>query len=162
MIPTFTNYKFLLRFSRQMFLQVEYLHSSCSWRQKELKEPNMAFSFKSRKTRFLATEKKSLFWSGKTNYLLSCSVLCARQASCRSANFLENPGLCYLFRRKMQTSSAAGRLLQRDSSFYLTKVFGIDEMPCFLVTPSDNVHLITSKFKGLPALADKTRTVPLK
>ena len=61
MIPTFTNYNFILRFSRQMFLQVEYLHSSCSWRQKELKETNMAFSFKSRKTRFLATEKKASF-----------------------------------------------------------------------------------------------------
>ena len=62
----------------------------------------------------------------------------------------------------MQISSAAERLLQRDGSFYLTKVFDIDEMPCFSVTPSDNVHLITNKFKGFPALADKTRIVPLK
>ena len=43
-----------------------------------------------------------------------------------------------------------------------TQVFGIDDLPCFLVTPSDNVHLFTNKFKGLPALADKTRIIPLK
>ena len=45
----------------------------------------------------------------------------------------------------MQTSSATGWLLQRDGSFYLTKVFGIDDMPCYLVTPSDNVHVLRVK-----------------
>ena len=68
----------------------------------------------------------------------------------------------HLLRGEMQTSSATGWLLQRDGSFYLTKVFGIDDMPCYLVTPSDNVHLTTNKYKALPALADKTRIVPLK
>ena len=110
----------------------------------------MAFSFKSKKTLFFSYREENLFWSGKTDYLLSCSLLCARQASCGSANFLEHTGLCYLLGGEMQTSSATGRLLQRDGSFYLTKVFGIDDIPCFLVTPSDNVHLITNKFKGLP------------
>ena len=105
--------------------------------------------------------EESLLWSG-TGSLLSCSVLCMRQASCSGANFLEKAELCYLLRDEMQTSSATGRLLQRDGSFYLTNVFGIDDMPCYLVTPSDNVHLITNKFKGLPALVDKTRIVRLK
>ena len=163
MILIFTNYKFLLRFSRQMFLQVEYLFAVVLFLAAKTTEgaENGVF-FQIKENTFFSYREENLFWSGKTDYLLSCSVLCARQASCRSANFLENPGLCYLLRSEMQTSSAAGRLLQRDGSFYLTKVFGIDEMPCFLVTPSDNVNLITSKLKGLPALADKTRTVPLK
>ena len=58
----------------------------------------------------------------------------------------------------MQTSSATERLFKRDGSFYLTKVFGIDDMPFFSVTPSDNVHLITNKF----VLAEKTSTVKIK
>ena len=78
------------------------------------------------------------------------------------ANFLENPGLCYLLRGEMQTSSATGRLLERDGSFYPTKVFGFDDMPRSLVTISDNVHLITNKLRGLPTLANKTRIVGTK
>ena len=34
--------------------------------------------------------------------------------------------LCHLLRGKMQTSSAAGHLYQRDGSIYLTKVFATD------------------------------------
>ena len=163
MIHTFTNHKFVLRFSRQMFLQVEYLFAVVLFSAAKTTEgaENGVF-FQIKENTFFSYRDKSLFWSGKTDSLLSCSVLCARQASCRSANFLENPGLCYLLGGEMQISSAAERLLQRDGSFYLTKVFDIDEMPCFSVTPSDNVHLITNKFKGFPALADKTRIVPLK
>lgn len=78
--------------------------------------------FKIKENTFFSYKEESLFWSIKTDYLLSCSVLCARQASCRSANFLENQGLCYLLRGEIEASSAAGRLLQRDGSFYLTKV----------------------------------------
>ena len=58
----------------------------------------------------------------------------------------------------METSSATERLLKRDGSFYLTKIFGIDDMAFFSVTPSDNVHLITNKF----VLAEKTSTVKIK
>ena len=160
---TFTNHKFVPRFSRQMFPQVEYLFAVVLFSAAKTTEgaENGVF-FQIKENNFFSYRDKSLFWSGETDSLLSCSVLCARQASCRSANFLENPGLCYLLRGEMQTSSATGRLLQRDGSFYLTKVFGIDDMPCFSVTPSDNVHLITNQFKGLPTLADKTRIVPLK
>ncbi|XP_066014570.1 uncharacterized protein [Pocillopora verrucosa] len=66
--------------------------------------------------------EESLLWSG-TGSLLSCSVLFMRQASCSGANFLEKAELCYLLRDEMQTSSATGRLLQRDGSFYLKKVY---------------------------------------
>ena len=146
-----------------MFLKVEYLFVFVLFLAAKTTEgAEHGVFFQIKENMFFSYRDKSLFWSGKTDSLLSCSVLCARQASCRSANFLENPGLCYLLRGEMQTSSATGRLLQRDGSFYLTKVFGIDDIPCFLVTPSDNVHLITNKCKGLPTLADKTRIVPLK
>ena len=146
-----------------MFLKVEYLFVFVLFLAAKTTEgAEHGVFFQIKENMFFSYREKSLFWSGKTDSLLSCSVLCARQASCRSANFLENPGLCYLLRGEMQTSSATGRLLQRDGSFYLTKVFVIDDMPCFSVTPSDNVHLITNKFKGLPTLADKTRIVPLK
>ena len=146
-----------------MFLKVEYLFVFILFLAAKTTEgaENGVF-FQIKENMFFSYREKSLFWSGKTDSLLSCSVLCARQASCRSANFLENTGLCYLLRGEMQTSSATGRLLQRDGSFYLTKVFVIDDMPYFSVTPSDNVHLITNKFKGLPTLADKTRIARLK
>ena len=61
--------------------------------------------------------EESLLCSG-TGSLLSCSVLCMRQASCCGANFLEKAELCYLLRHEMQISSATGRLLQQDGSFY--------------------------------------------
>ena len=146
-----------------MFLKVEYLFVFVLFLAAKTTEgAEHGVFFQIKENMFFSYRDKSLFWSGKTDSLLSCSVLCARQASCRSANFLENPGLCYLLRGEMQTSSATRRLLQRDGSFYLTKVFGIDDIPCFSVTPSDNVRLITNKFKGFPTLADKTRIVPLK
>ena len=159
MIHTFTNHKFVLRFSRQMFLQVEYLFAVVLFSAAKTTEgaENGVF-FQIKENTFFSYREESLFCSGETDSLLSCSVLCARQASCRSANFLENPGLCYLLGGEMQTSSATERLFQRDGSFYLTKVFGIDDMPFYSVTPSDNVHLITNKF----VLAEKTSTVKIK
>ena len=159
MIHKFTNHKFVLRFSRQMFPQVEYLFLVVLFSAAKTAEgaENGVF-FQIKENTFFSYREESLLCSGETDSLLSCSVLCARQASCRSANFLENPGLCYLLGGEMQTSSATERLFQRDGSFYLTKVFGIDDMPCYSVTPSDNVHLITNKF----VLAEKTRIVPLK
>ena len=81
--------------------------------------------FQIKEDKFFSYGEESLFWS-KTDSLLSCSFLCAREASCRSANFLEKAGLCYLLRDEMKTSSATGRLLQRDDSFYLKKVFHVD------------------------------------
>ena len=78
--------------------------------------------FQIKENKFFSYGEDSLFWS-KTDSLLSCSFLCAREASCRSANFLEKAGLCYLLRDEILTSSAAGRLLEQAGSFYLKKVF---------------------------------------
>ena len=78
--------------------------------------------FQIKENKFFRYGEESLFWS-KTDSLLSCSFFCAREASCRSANFLEKAGLCYLLRDEILTSSAAERLLERAGSFYLKKVF---------------------------------------
>ena len=59
MFHTYTIYKFVLRFS--LGKSSIYLHSSCSWRQRQLKDPILAFSFKSKKTLFSATAKKASF-----------------------------------------------------------------------------------------------------
>ena len=139
------------------------MHSSCYWRQRQLKDPISAFSFKSKKTLFSATAKKASF--GLEKLIICFPVrLCVRdklraevQTFRKTHNFLPSSQ-----RNANKFSNWHGWLLQRDGSFYLTKVFGIDDMPCYLVTPSDNVHLITNKFKGLPALVDKTRIVRLK
>ncbi|XP_066014828.1 uncharacterized protein [Pocillopora verrucosa] len=106
-----------------MFLQVEYLFAVVLFSAAKTAEgaENGVF-FQIKENTFFSYREESLFCSGETDSLLSCSVLCARQASCRSANFLENPGLCYLLGGEMQTSSATERLFQRDGSFYLTKV----------------------------------------
>ena len=79
--------------------------------------------FQIKENKFFSYGEESLFWS-KTDSLLSCSFLCVREASCRSANFLEKAGLCYLLRDEI-LSSAAGRLLEQAGSFYLKKVFYI-------------------------------------
>ena len=96
----------------------------------QIKE-NMFFSF--------GDLEESLLWSG-TGSLLSCSVLCMRQASCRSVNFLENAGLCYFLRDEVQTNSATGRLLERDGSFYLKKVFHVDFFTCYSFRMTTCVH----------------------
>ena len=59
-------------------------------------------------------------WNGKVASLMTCSHLCARQAVCKSANFITNEGTCSLHRntRKMHP----GRLLQQQGYFYLEKV----------------------------------------
>ena len=83
--------------------------------------------FQIKENSFFGFSEESLVWSGKTDSLLSCSVLSGRETSCRRANFLENQRLCHLLRGEMQTSSAAGHLYQRDGSIYLTKVFATDD-----------------------------------
>lgn len=67
------------------------------------------------------SDDENILWSGEADSLLSCSVMCARQASCKSANFLENQGLCCLLGER-QTSQAE-KFLKREGSFYLEKVF---------------------------------------
>ena len=110
-----------------MLLQVEYRFAFVLFLAAKTAEGagNSVF-FQIKENKFFSFGEESLLWSG-TGSLLSCSVLCMRQASCRSANFLEKAGLCYLLRdEKMQTRSATGRLLERDGSFYLKKVFHVD------------------------------------
>ena len=106
-----------------MLLQVEYRFAFVLFLAAKTTEgtENGVF-FQIKENKFFSFGEESPFWSGADS-LLSCSVLCARQASCRGANFLQKAGHCYLLRDEMQTSSAAGRLLERDGSFYLKKVF---------------------------------------
>ena len=106
-----------------MLLQVEYRFAIVLFLATKTTEgaENGVF-FQIKENIFFSFGEESLLWSG-TGSLLSCSVLCMRQASCRSANFLEKAGLCYLLRDEILTSSAAERLLERAGSFYLKKVF---------------------------------------
>ena len=60
-------------------------------------------------------------WEGAVDSLMSCSVVCARQAACNSANFVQSQGACSLFRQK-QTQQYVKRFLQRQGTFYLEKV----------------------------------------
>ena len=105
-----------------MLLQVEYRFAFVLFLAAKTAEgaENGVF-FQIKENIFFSFGEESLLWSG-TGSLLSCSVLCMRQASCRSANFLEKAGLCYLLRDEI-LSSAAGRLLEQAGSFYLKKVF---------------------------------------
>ena len=86
MFHTFTLYKFVLRFS----LSASRV-SICIRLDKTTEGSDNGVFFQIKENTFFSYSEKSLFWSGKTDYLLSCSALCARQASCRSANFPENP-----------------------------------------------------------------------
>ena len=86
MFHTFTIYKFVLRFS----LSASRV-SICIRLDKTTEGSDNGVFFQIKENNFFSYSEKSLFWSGKTDYLLSCSALCARQASCRSANFPENP-----------------------------------------------------------------------
>ncbi|KAJ7355108.1 hypothetical protein OS493_027897 [Desmophyllum pertusum] len=59
-------------------------------------------------------------WDGEADSLLSCSQLCARNAACKSANFMADHGACSLLRQR-QTRHAEKRS-HRQGSFYLEKV----------------------------------------
>ena len=92
-IYTFTNYSLSQDSLDRCYRKSStYLHSFYQYRRRQLKEGNMAFSLRSKKTTFSASTPKVFFGLEKTEFLLSCSVSCANQGSCRSANFLENPG----------------------------------------------------------------------
>ena len=75
--------------------------------------------FKVEENVFLSDE--NIIWSGKTDSLLACSQTCARQAACKSANFIEKQGSCSLLREGK--SSLTEKLLKRDGSFYVEKVY---------------------------------------
>ena len=123
-----------------MLLQIEYRFAFVLFLAAKTAEgaENGVF-FQIKENMFFSFGEESLLWSG-TGSLLSCSVLCMRQASCRSVNFLENAGLCYFLRDEVQTNSATGRLLERDGSFYLKKVFHVDFFTCYSFRMTTCVH----------------------
>lgn len=61
-------------------------------------------------------------WEGAVDSLTSCSLMCARQAGCSSANFEEGQGACSLFTQGQAQQYARHTLLQQQGSFYLEKV----------------------------------------
>ena len=123
-----------------MLLQIEYRFAFVLFLAAKTAEgaENGVF-FQIKENMFFSFGEESLLCSG-TGSLLSCSVLCMRQASCRSVNFLENAGLCYFLRDEVQTNSATGRLLERDGSFYLKKVFHVDFFTCYSFRMTTCVH----------------------
>ena len=130
-----------------MLLQIEYRFAIVLFLAAKTAEgaENGVF-FQIKENIFFSFGEESLLWSG-TGSLLSCSVLCMWQASCRSANFLDKTGLWYLLRDEVQTNSATGRLLEWDGSFYLKKVFHVDFFTCysFRMTTCDHFSIITTQ-----------------
>ena len=59
-------------------------------------------------------------WDAKADSLQTCSLLCAREAGCESANFLENQRSCLLLGKEQ--TYLTGKLSKREGSFYVRKV----------------------------------------
>ena len=59
-------------------------------------------------------------WDGEVDSLMSCSLMCARQAGCSSANFVKSQRACSLL--KQEQTQHVKSLLQQRGSFYLEKV----------------------------------------
>ena len=140
-----------------MLLQVEYRFAIVLFLATKTTEgaENGVF-FQIKENIFFSFGEESLLWSG-TGSLLSCSFLCVRQAFCRSANFLEKAGLCYGLRDEVQTNSATGRLLERDGSFYLKKVFHVDFFTCYSFRMTTCVHFsIVTTQKTVAPIRGKT------
>ena len=147
-----------------MLLQVEYRFAFVLFlAAKTTDRAENGVFFQIKENKFFTYGEESLLWSG-TGSLLSCSVLCMRQASCRSANFLEKAGLCYLLRDEVQTNLATGRLLERDGSFYLKKVFHVDFFTCysFRMTTCDHFSIITTQKTGARSFPSKGRLFTAK
>ena len=84
---------FTSNFSWQMLPHVEYLFAFVlSLSAKTTKGREYGVFFHIKENHFFNFDSESLFRSEKTDFLLSCSVSYANQSSCRSANFLKNPG----------------------------------------------------------------------
>lgn len=58
-------------------------------------------------------------WDAKADSLQTCSLLCAREAGCESANFLENQRSCLLLGKEQ--TYLTGKLSKREGSFYVRK-----------------------------------------
>ena len=57
----------------------------------------------------------------KADSLLSCSLMCARRAACKSANFIASQRTCSVL--KEEKTNQPKNLVKRDGSLYLEKVF---------------------------------------
>ena len=148
MFHTFTNHKFVLRFSlsasRVSICIRLVIGGKDNWRIRYRR-----FLSNQRKHFFQLQRKKPLLVWKNWLFAFLFGFVC-ETSFVQKCKLSRKPITFYLLRSEMQTSSATGWLLQRDGSFYLTKVFGIDDMPCYLVTPSDNVHFITNKLRPFP------------
>ena len=128
-IYTFTNYNLpQISLDRCYYTSSTYLHLSCPYRRRQLKEGNMAFSFISKKTTFSTSTPKAFFRSEKTDFLLSCFLFVCEPRFLQERKLSGEPRISYLRGGEMETNSAADRLLQPNGSFYLRKVFGINNM----------------------------------
>ena len=133
-IYTFTNYNLpQISLDRCHYTSNTYLHLSCPYRRRQLKEGNMAFSFTSKKTTFsTSTPKAFLVWKNWLFAFLFRFVCEARFLQERKLS--REPRISYLLGGEMETNSAAERLLQPNGSLHLRKVFCINNMSRF----SDN------------------------
>ena len=59
-------------------------------------------------------------WSGKAASLLSCSLMCARQETCKSANFMTDSQACLSY--KETKARNIDMLLPQEGCFYIEKV----------------------------------------
>ena len=128
MFHTYIIYRFVLRFS--LGKSSIYLHSSCSWRQRQLKDPISAFSFKSKKTLFSATAKKASF--GLEKLIICFPVrLCVRdklraevQTFWKTHNFLPSS--------RRNANKFSNWVAFTAGWFFLSKKgIWIDDMPCY-------------------------------
>ena len=118
-IYTFTNYNLpQISLDTCHYTSSTYLHLSCPYRRRQLKEGNMAFSFISKKTTFSTSTPKAFFGLKKLTFCFPVSFSCANQGSCRSANFLENPGFPTF-------AAARWRQIQQLIGFYSQMVLSI-------------------------------------
>ena len=67
---------------------------------------------------FLSNE--DVIWNGEVYSLLRCSQMCAREAVCKSANFITKGGKCLLHKESRKIHP--DRLLKQQGSFYVEKV----------------------------------------
>ena len=74
--------------------------------------------FKIEENKFLSHE--NAIWSGKAASLSFCSLMCARQEICKSANFITDSEACLFY--KEARARNIDMLLPQEGSFYIEKV----------------------------------------
>ena len=74
--------------------------------------------FKIEENTFRSDEDAS--WGGKAASLMSCSLICARQETCKSANFMTDSQACSSY--KETRARNVDMLLPQEGSFYIEKV----------------------------------------